>query len=146
LNALFSALRDNPPKPPAVTTLEDARKALDGLKQVSTLSKPQTERLDACIAQATSPKADVGTLVDDCLLIVTVLKNLSDLKAADLDRIRLLRDFAKDVRDEHQSFRTFWLQAGQLILLNLLLPLLTALLGYIFGAQQAQAQRQTDTN
>lgn len=37
---------------------------------------------------------------------------------------------------QRQTFHAFWLQAAQLVLLNLLLPILTALLGYIFGSQQ----------
>ncbi len=40
---------------------------------------------------------------------------------------------------EHRNnLQQFWLQAAQLILLNLLLPLLTALFGYIFGRQQTE--------
>ncbi len=51
----------------------------------------------------------------------------------DIDRLRLLRDLMKDANDGHQALRTFWISAAQLILVNVLLPLLTAMLGYIFG-------------
>ncbi len=36
---------------------------------------------------------------------------------------------------ERQSFREFWLRMVQMVLLNVLLPVLTALLGYVFGTQ-----------
>jgi hypothetical protein len=36
---------------------------------------------------------------------------------------------------QRESFRKFWLQSIQMILLNMLLPVLTALLGYVFGTQ-----------
>ena len=57
----------------------------------------------------------------------------------DVDRLRVMRDFTKDIHDNHQALRTFWISATQLILVNVLLPLLTALLGYIFGRQTAQS-------
>jgi hypothetical protein len=47
-----------------------------------------------------------------------------------------MKEYAKDAHDHRQAFRLFWLQAAQLVLLNLLLPLLTALLGYIFGSRE----------
>lgn len=48
---------------------------------------------------------------------------------------------ATKLNEQRSAFHAFWLQAGQLILLNLLLPLMTALLGYIFGTQQANQNR-----
>ncbi len=50
-------------------------------------------------------------------------------------------DFATKILQQRESLHTFWIQAAQLILLNLLLPLLTALFGYIFGTQQGTNQR-----
>jgi hypothetical protein len=50
--------------------------------------------------------------------------------------------FANDALDrlstQRKGIHDFWLQAAQLVLLNLLLPLLTALFGYIFGTQSQQ--------
>jgi hypothetical protein len=57
-------------------------------------------------------------------------------QAVDLDRLRLMKEYAQDAHEHRQAFRSFWLQAAQLVLLNLLLPLLTALLGYIFGSRE----------
>lgn len=138
LTALLKALSEAPDKPAPQSSIDAARQALDDVRNLGLLTKPQMARLEACVAQAATPQPNAGTLVDDCALIVTTLKSLADARSTDLDRIRLLKDFSKDVRDQHQAFRSFWLQAAQLVLLNLLLPVLTALLGYIFGTQQAQ--------
>ncbi len=40
----------------------------------------------------------------------------------------------KILQDEHKASRDFVLQITQMVLLNLLLPVLTAILGYIFGS------------
>jgi hypothetical protein len=41
------------------------------------------------------------------------------------------------VFDARAAARDFWLKLAQLVLLNLLLPVLTAILGYTFGSKQA---------
>ena len=43
---------------------------------------------------------------------------------------------------QQQEFFTFWLDMVQRILINTLLPVLTALLGYIFGTQQVRAAQE----
>ena len=50
--------------------------------------------------------------------------------------------FAAQAIQQRDSFHAFWIQAAQLVLLNLLLPLLTGLFGYIFGTSQSA---RTDT-
>lgn len=62
----------------------------------------------------------------------------------DSDKLRALQAIANDARENLQRFRTAWLQAAQLILVNLLLPVLTALLGYIFGVQQGRASEAAE--
>jgi hypothetical protein len=83
------------------------------------------------------PAAERAKLLEDCVAILDPLRQTSATEAIDLDRLRLLKDYAKDAHEHRQAFRSFWLQAAQLVLLNLLLPLLTALLGYIFGSQKS---------
>jgi hypothetical protein len=46
--------------------------------------------------------------------------------------------------EQRQSLHEFWLKAAQLILLNLLLPVLTAVIGYTFGSNQAQQSSASD--
>ena len=49
--------------------------------------------------------------------------------------------FMTAVETERAAFRTFWLEITRTILLNVLLPVLTALLGYVFGTTQTAANR-----
>ncbi len=46
------------------------------------------------------------------------------------------------VSEERTAFRAFWLGLTQTVLLNVLLPVLTALLGYVFGTTQARARAE----
>lgn len=48
-----------------------------------------------------------------------------------------LQELARQIADAKQAQRSFWMQFSQMILLNLLLPVLTAILGYVFGANNA---------
>lgn len=47
------------------------------------------------------------------------------------------KNVLKLAQERYTAFHSFWLQAVQLILLNLLLPLLTGLFGYIFGSRKS---------
>ena len=44
------------------------------------------------------------------------------------------QELSRQIIDAKQAERSFWMQFSQMILLNLLLPVLTAILGYVFGA------------
>jgi hypothetical protein len=117
------------------------------LDQTFPISQAQREKLSGCVERVkhagvtvVSPAAATAGETDelgDCLLILAIAKKFAVGTGLELDRVRLLKEFIKDSQDHHQAFRSFWLQAAQLVLLNLLLPVLTALLGYIFGSQQA---------
>jgi hypothetical protein len=65
-----------------------------------------------------------------------ILRQASLGTPASADQVRIMGELAKQIGEQRQAFRTFWLQTAQLVLLNLLLPLVTALLGYIFGTTQ----------
>lgn len=45
-----------------------------------------------------------------------------------------LLEMNRQIVDARQQQRAFWMQFAQMILLNLLMPVLTAILGYVFGA------------
>jgi hypothetical protein len=45
-------------------------------------------------------------------------------------------DLQTSLAVERSDFREFWLKIFQMVLLNVLLPVLTALLGYIFGSSK----------
>jgi hypothetical protein len=45
-------------------------------------------------------------------------------------------ELIKELREEKKNYRDFTLQISQMVLLNLLLPVLTAILGYIFASNK----------
>lgn len=84
-----------------------------------------------------APSSDVSGLNK---LVIDVHARAAALPASspELPEIRKdLQDLARQIADAKQAQRTFWMQFAQMILLNLLLPVLTAILGYVFGANSA---------
>ena len=68
---------------------------------------------------------------DALIRVLGIRDSLTAVPALDTTRFRL-------VSAERASFRSFWLGLTQMILLNVLLPVLTALLGYVFGTAQTR--------
>ncbi len=64
---------------------------------------------------------------------LTSLDQLESLKDASPEKLAKLSDLMAALESKHKSFRAFWFDTLQLILLNVLFPTLTALLGYVFG-------------
>ncbi|HLZ16329.1 MAG TPA: hypothetical protein VKQ08_04790 [Cyclobacteriaceae bacterium] len=62
------------------------------------------------------------------------IHEISKLNPLDDASFQRKLDLYKLVQEERKSFREFIVQILQMILLNLLLPILTAILGYIFGS------------
>jgi len=54
-------------------------------------------------------------------------------------------ELSKDLETHQAAFHSFWVQMAQMVLLNLLLPLLTGLFGYIFGTRQGQGKSDGST-
>ena len=67
---------------------------------------------------------------------LTGLNQLENLKDATPEKLRSLSELMVKLESKHISFRTFWFDTLQLILLNVLFPTLTALLGYVFGTSK----------
>ena len=51
-----------------------------------------------------------------------------------------IKEHIEALSNEKESYREFVLKISQLILLNLLLPTLTAILGYIFGSNENKSE------
>ena len=83
----------------------------------------------------------IGIFLAIILLILWANESQSSTLAAKL--IEAGKDAAtlQSVAEQRAAFRTFWLEITRTILLNVLLPVLTALLGYVFGTTQAAAQK-----
>lgn len=70
-------------------------------------------------------------------LVLEIQTKASALKPEDpsLAQARTdLLELTRQIVEAKQAQRAFWIQFSQMILLNLLLPVLTAILGYVFGA------------
>jgi hypothetical protein len=124
-------------RPDFTLTVDDeraGRSVVEALGRVAILSDVQRADLSHCLPLA-SGEQRVAVLTR-CADTLRSLEKGAIGAAANLEKIKVLTDFAKVVNEHRQTFRTFWVQVAQLVLLNLLLPLLTALLGYIFGTNQ----------
>jgi hypothetical protein len=141
LISIIDSARREGGKTISVEQLSGAQPTLDELSQGHFITSGQVKRVRECTERMTL-SADLrgynsSDNLEDCLLVLTTAKESASIRSFDVDKLRLMSEFVKDSQTHHQAFRSFWLQVSQLILLNLLLPVLTALLGYIFGSQQA---------
>ena len=79
--------------------------------------------------------------------VTTLARLISDMK---LDPSQTLTDGSKlqpladNLEAQRQSYRTFIVDFVQMILLNVLFPILTALLGYVFGTTRQDTSAQGD--
>jgi hypothetical protein len=83
--------------------------------------------------------AERPKLLSACHDMLALARKSAQVLAGNLDKLKLMIDFSKTIESERQTFHAFWAQTAQLVLLNLLLPLLTGLFGYIFGTRQGAA-------
>jgi hypothetical protein len=116
--------------------LRNARITLQMLSQVPGLTSADEEQLEDCLSPAASDSSRLVEL-NNCVDILAAIKGAALQAAANPTSSQLASDSANKIAEQRQAFHTFWIQAPQLILLNLLLPLLTALFSYIFGTQMA---------
>jgi hypothetical protein len=136
-NTLLAELRLAQADPSWTLTPIQLAAATASLKQLSSdtsLTADQRSALLPCIPIPLSSSSDRAAILDKC---VNTVAQLSLTQGIIADRVKLLEDIQKTSDEERQSFRTFWLQIAQMVLMNLFFPLITALLGYIFGTQRA---------
>lgn len=121
---------------------EDVLKMLSLLPSVTSTQKAE---LHDCVSLVEKPATlplqmaqSRATRVSGCLDILENIRQAALEAAAGSTNSQVAGESANRINEQRQSFHTFWIQGAQLILLNLLLPLLTALFGYIFGTQQTE--------
>lgn len=68
---------------------------------------------------------------------------VSELKPSDTTGLTVegIKGLADELSKSLESFRAFWFDTLQLILLNVLFPTLTALLGYVFGTSKSNGSQ-----
>jgi hypothetical protein len=106
------------------------------LKQLASAAATTPDQRTALALCIPIPPASNATRADTVEKCIATIAQLSAAQTAVADHVKLLEELQKQSDDERQAFRTFWMQVAQLILMNLFFPLITALLGYIFGTQR----------
>ena len=107
------------------------------LGQLPSVTSTQNDQIKACVPLPTDPATRVLKL-DRRLGVIESVRSAALDTAAGATNAQIAGESVNKINEQRQSLHLFWIQVAQLILLNLLLPLLTALFGYIFGTQQAQ--------
>lgn len=67
-----------------------------------------------------------------------------DVKTLSEGKVEKINTLVSSARESQESFREFWMDMVQRILLNVLFPVLTALLGYVFGTQATRSDANKD--
>lgn len=136
----LSTLKKGPANPLTSDQKIDLAYAVANAKALPILAETQRSALDECARTGNDPLSSGNAPIEECQIAFGALRAAGLTRMIEVDRLRLMQAMANDAREHHQAFRAFWLQSAQLVLLNLLLPILTAFLGYVFGAQSRREE------
>lgn len=138
LSGVVSLLRQavaNPALALPPVEIENARSLIDKALKLPAITGEQKASLDKkCIPLPLRTLKDRALVLERC---AATLEAVFVPPAADAQHLALIKELQKAQAEERTARRAFWMQSAQLVLINLLLPILTALLGYIFGTRQA---------
>lgn len=134
----LNAARTNPNQTIPQESDQRDREVIDMLGNLPSMTSAQKTQLNQCLPLPTD--ASRSDKLGQCVAIVENVRQAAVGTAASTMTAQMASESVGKIQDQRQSLHTFWIQVAQLILLNLLLPLLTALFGYIFGTQQAAAK------
>jgi hypothetical protein len=125
-------------------TAADEKALIETLNQFPSLINNDAKvKLDGCVATLSATGTDRKTTLQPCIDAINKVRTEGMTTAAAAFSFQMASEASSKLLEQRQSLHEFWLKAAQLILLNLLLPVLTAALGYTFGHQQAQQQQGT---
>jgi hypothetical protein len=114
-------------------SLRSAQGVLRTTARLPSVSDAQRDQLRRCIPLPTDSGRNEA--LNQCVEILERIDREAWGALATATNTGVAGEFATKLHEQRQNLHQFWIQAAQLILLNLLLPLLTALFGYIFGRQ-----------
>lgn len=132
----LNAARKDPITKLTADSLQNAESILKMVDTLPSVTATQKDQLNACIPLPQGESRNEK--LDRCNSILEAIRQAALEAASGATNAQVASDSVAKTNEHRQNLHTFWIQAAQLILLNLLLPLLTALFGYIFGTQQAQ--------
>jgi hypothetical protein len=135
LSVDLAAARSDPAHTWSPDSLRNAQILLNVVGRLPGVASEQKAQLNACIPPPTD--ATRAARLDRCLVAVETLTRAASDAASRMAEDQCAREAALWIQEHRLRLHQFWLQAAQLVLLNLLLPVLTALLGYIFGTHHA---------
>jgi hypothetical protein len=101
---------------------------------------PDVADAQRAVLEKTCMPLPLATVVDRPAILERCALTLETLLSPDASlsvRIGFVEAMQRSLAEERAAQRAFWLQVAQLVLVNLLLPILTGLLGYIFGTRSA---------
>jgi hypothetical protein len=120
-------------------SLRNANAVIGRMESLPDISAGQKAEFKDCVPLPVS--ADRKEKLDRCGATLAELQQGVVAAAKGSISIQTAGEAADKLLEHRQSLHQFWLQVAQMILLNLLLPVLTALLGYVFGTtQQVQSK------
>jgi hypothetical protein len=134
----LSDARKNPKVQWTNESLQNGQDLLKLVDELPSITADKKAYLKDCVPPPPVSDASRDNKLDGCLGILSGIKQAALEAAAAATDEKVAADSAGKIGEQRQSLHLFWVQVAQLILLNLLLPLLTALFGYIFGTQQVQ--------
>jgi hypothetical protein len=121
------------------------RDTLGLLPDVTSEDRTQLTQCVELIATKETTGSDRANKIKPCVEILEKTKNDGMKAATAAMSLQMASEASAKLLEERQNLHEFWLKAAQLILLNLLLPVLTAVIGYTFGNNQAQQQQPPDS-
>jgi hypothetical protein len=110
------------------------------------ITDEQRSQLAVCVSLISSKEAtgdERKTKLQPCIGILEQTKSEGTTAAVAAMSFQMASEASAKLLEERQNLHEFWLKAAQLILLNLLLPVLTAVIGYTFGNNQANQSQGT---
>ena len=114
--------------------IENARSLIDKAVNLPAITSEQKSGLDKkCIPLPLRTAKDRASILERC---AATLETVFASATPDAQRLAVIKELQKAQAEERTARRAYWMQIAQLVLINLLLPILTALLGYIFGTRQ----------
>lgn len=120
----------------SVPETSEAKQLIDDALKMASLTADQRASLDGkCLPLPASVTPGRAAILIQCAQTLKKIFGRGEGFGLKVETIQAQQKF---LAEERAAYRTFWIQVAQLILINLLLPILTALLGYIFGTQQGQ--------
>ena len=104
----------------------------------NTSGSPQVKPLDGIQKAGYNLAIWVLIIIASYILFIIIMFFAKDFDGSVCKDCSLDKDAFERLSAEKKAYRDFLTQMSQMILLNLLLPTLTAILGYIFGSREGK--------